>query len=127
MNNSNLTYANEQPLLDVQHLQMLEELSDSDESLVKELAHIFKSSTPELLKQLSAAMSADDRESVRRLAHRLKGSAANIGAKQMAAHCSYLEQQARNPEAEISSSDLNIINDNFAASEQALSHWLSKH
>jgi two-component system sensor histidine kinase/response regulator len=112
------------PIIDVQHLAVLSELSDDSGNMVEELTQIFSSTTPPLLDQLKSALSSHDREAVRRLAHRLKGSAANVGAKRMAAHCSVLEQEAKMESADISKSCHATIEAQFRDSERALKTWL---
>ncbi|NBW81421.1 Hpt domain-containing protein [bacterium] len=127
MNQSSTNPLSEYPIIDPQQLEVLEDLSEPNESIVDELTRIFKSSVPGLLADLSAAVSANDRESIRRIAHRLKGSAANIGAKRMAAGCSMLELSAKNSSEPITTECFASIEEHFKASEQALVRWLEQH
>lgn len=127
MNEQTFFYQMSQPILDQDHLMMLEELSDDQENMVFELTRIFRNTTPELLEQLAHAISHNERESIRRLAHRLKGSAANIGARQLAARCSLLEEIARSGLASIPIQCLIVVEEDFKATEQALTHWLANN
>jgi HPt (histidine-containing phosphotransfer) domain-containing protein len=117
----------EYPIIDLQQLEVLEDLSEPNESIVDELTRIFKSSVPGLLADLSHAVDANDRESIRRIAHRLKGSAANIGAKRLAAGCSLLEQSAKSSSEPIPTECFASIEEHYKASEQALVRWLEQH
>jgi HPt (histidine-containing phosphotransfer) domain-containing protein len=82
--------------LDPSVLRGFEEISDPDEeSLFAEIAEIFEQTTPEFLVQLKAAIRDANSEAVRQIAHRLKGSAANLGAKTLAELCSAAETTAK--------------------------------
>lgn len=114
------------PIIDFEHLTMLEELSDHNESLVYDLTQIFKATTPPILGQLLTAISVNDRNTVRQLAHRLKGTAANVGARQMAEQCYQLELVAQDETTPISTSFFCLIEKHFRSSEEELVRWLSE-
>lgn len=72
------------------------ELSEPGESsLIDELLEIFESTTPELLAALELSIRQQEAARIQSVAHRLKGSAANIGAHAMAQACSEIEQQIK--------------------------------
>ncbi|MEN9809028.1 MAG: Hpt domain [Pseudomonadota bacterium] len=118
------TPAAELPVLDLQHLSNLELLSNADESFVGELSALFRQSTPAYIAQLCSAAEKNDREIVRSLAHRLKGSAANIGARRMAEYCSTLELKAKTTTQTISPDCCMQLEQEFKACEQQLLSWL---
>ncbi|MFZ9521548.1 MAG: Hpt domain-containing protein [Silvanigrellaceae bacterium] len=124
MNQVSKQQPSELPVIDVQQLEVLEELSDENESIVDELTRMFRSTVPGLLADLSSAITASDRDSVRRISHRLKGSAANIGAKRMAEECSLLEQRAKTNCGIIEVDCFAAIQGHYAESELALVSWL---
>lgn len=126
MSDLNSPQTQDLPILDYKHLSALDELSDPNDSLINELSKIFSSTTPNLLSELKNAVERDDQESIRRLAHRLKGSAANLGARRMAAQCAELERQSQNSKSELNLLLLLQIEENFKASEQALKKF-SQH
>ncbi|MEY3901315.1 MAG: hypothetical protein RL189_621 [Pseudomonadota bacterium] len=124
MNESFDTPAAKLPVLDLQHLNNLELLSDGDESFVGELSALFRQSTPAYLEQLRSAAEKNDREVVRSVAHRLKGSAANIGARRMAEYCSTIELKAKTTSLKISADCCTQLEQEFEACEQQLISWL---
>lgn len=64
-------------------------------SLVEKVLQMFLGTTPEVLDQLGEALASGDAAAARELAHSLKGSAANIAARQFAATAACLEDAAR--------------------------------
>ena len=60
---------------------------------VTELIDLFVGETGSRLKAMHLAVSSNDATEIRRLAHFLKGSSANIGARQMAATYEELEEK----------------------------------
>lgn len=87
-----LDYSN----IDTQILSGLMELSEpGEDSLIDELLGIFESTTPELLASLEVSIRQQEAARTQSIAHRLKGAAANIGARAMAQTCSEIEQQAK--------------------------------
>jgi signal transduction histidine kinase/DNA-binding response OmpR family regulator len=67
---------------------------DGSGATLRELLTLFARNTPPLLRSLRAAADSRDGEALWATAHRLKGSAANIGAAQMAALCHRIEDAA---------------------------------
>jgi HPt (histidine-containing phosphotransfer) domain-containing protein len=68
---------------------------DGDEELMQELLDLFLADTPGRLEDLAEAMGQDDWELLHRLAHTLKGSAANLGARQLSGVAAALEALAK--------------------------------
>ena len=112
--------------LDLELLRGLEELgSPGADSLVAELAHIFTDTTPVILTELRMAAKNDQGTTASRLAHRLKGSAANIGAKHMAALCAQLEKSASTNPTKINQEIVERIIESFSASVHALQQHIT--
>ena len=64
------------------NLDNLRSISRNNESFVREVLHVFQSSTPEDLNQLADHIHAGRGEQVRYLAHKLKSSCFTIGFEQ---------------------------------------------
>ena len=73
-------------------LREVEEEGEPD--ILNELIELFLADVPPQLVALREAVEADDAHSVERIAHTLKGSSANLGATEMVAICSELEDVA---------------------------------
>lgn len=67
---------------------------------IRELVHIFLDDTRDRTEQLEAAIAQDDPESVQRLAHALKSSSAYLGADELCALCTELEDAGRQGDLE---------------------------
>jgi HPt (histidine-containing phosphotransfer) domain-containing protein len=112
--------------LDIDLLRGLEELSPpGTDNLLVELAELFEKTTPQLLSDLRSAITSAQIETVVRIAHRLKGSAANIGAQGMANLCSHLEKSATRSSAEINSKCADEIVNSFLVSSQEIRNWIN--
>ena len=84
------------PVLDPATLVSLREMQAAAETdLLRELVDLFRSDAVPLLETLRAAAVEGDAEALKRSAHGLKGAAANLGAKQLAAICQELEHLGR--------------------------------
>ncbi len=112
--------------LDIELLRGLEELSPpGTDNLLDELAELFEKTTPQLLSDLRSAITSAQIETVVSIAHRLKGSAANIGAKGMANLCSHLEKSATRNSLEINSKCADEIVNSFLVSSQEIRNWIN--
>ena len=69
---------------------------ETDHEFILELIGIFLSETPKLIGTIGEALRAQDSHGLAVAAHTLKGSAMNLGAKQLGALCLKLEQIGRN-------------------------------
>jgi len=111
--------------LDIELLRGLEELSPpGTESLVVELVKLFADSTPSILEELRSALAQGELTSASRLAHRLKGSAANIGAAKMSALCAQLEKSAQTNQPEVNNALVERISASFTASLLELNSYI---
>ena len=72
----------------------------TDKEIVQELIHSFVSDAAERLRSMRSVMLTGDGAQLARLAHSLKGSAAQMGAEQMAELCRQLEHAAGSANAE---------------------------
>jgi len=70
-------------------------VTDSDPQFAQELAQIFIDAGDAALRDIRAAVAANDLRSVQRVAHSLKGSSANIRAEKASSAASRLEEAAR--------------------------------
>jgi HPt (histidine-containing phosphotransfer) domain-containing protein len=61
-----------------------------------EIVGLFLLNTPQVIQALEKGVKENDADQIVSAAHRLKGSAANIGARQMEALCRILEERGRN-------------------------------
>jgi PAS domain S-box-containing protein len=83
-------------LLDMTVLAELRQLEeDGDPGLLLELLEVFQVQAPEEVAQLRAAAQAGDAATFKTVAHRLKGTAATVAARAVAARCRDLETLAR--------------------------------
>jgi len=113
--------------LDLDLLRGLEELSPpGPDNLLCELAELFEKTTPQLLSDLKSATTNAQLETVVRIAHRLKGSAANIGAQGMANLCSHLEKSATQNLTEVNSKYTDEIVHSFCVSCQEIRNWINQ-
>jgi PAS domain S-box-containing protein len=80
------------PLLD---REVVEELRAAGPALLDELVVLFRAHAPALIQQLKEAAAAGDAARVRLTAHNLKGAAANLGGRALAAACEAIEGQGR--------------------------------
>ncbi len=71
---------------------------DDERALFAGLLTSFTTRLPGLLDELQDALSDGDAERLERAAHQLKGSAANLGADELAAQCDVLEARGRSGE-----------------------------
>ena len=75
---------------------MMSELLGDDHELVRLVAAEFVRQTPPLVAELRQAVESRNADAVSRIAHRIKGSAGQVAARQVAGPAAALEEQARN-------------------------------
>ena len=80
---------------EVEQLRDMSELLGDDQELVRIVAAEFVRQTPQLVADLRAAVESGDADAVSRIAHRIKGSAGQVAARQVAGAAGALEDQAR--------------------------------
>ncbi len=73
---------------------ILDAVAPGEPEIVAELVSQFLTDVPERIAALNAALHAGDSATVRRVAHLLKGEAAAVGARELAAVCARLEEAA---------------------------------
>jgi CheY-like chemotaxis protein len=82
-------------LLDAQTIGMLRELDNSaDNAIFIELLDVFRHQTPELINAVIKAQQAGNADDLQRAAHTMKGSALNLGARELADLCQRIETAA---------------------------------
>ncbi len=96
---------------------MLADLKQMGESaganVIKDLLDLFRAAVPPLLDSMKAAVAAADAQKLKETAHCLKGGAANLGAKAMAALCHELEKKGREGTVEGAAARLPEIEQQF--------------
>ena len=83
------------PILDPDTVAMLRSMSGGDASMLRDLLGLFQTESDPIVTELAQAVARNEVEMVRKLAHALKGSAANLGATELAQTCACLEGMAR--------------------------------
>ena len=78
------------------------------------------------LESMRAAALMQDAESVRRCAHKLKGSAATIGAHALASRCARVEQQASNQQLQHIMVDIEAIHACYQRCRSILDTYLDQ-
>lgn len=86
--------------LDTQVLESLRALQTDGQDLIGELVDLLLRDAPPLLEAIRAALARGDAEVLRKSAHRLKGSAASLGAVVLAARLLELEQLGKQNQLE---------------------------
>ncbi len=81
--------------VDLQVIERLRQLDGGRGEALTKLVDLFSSHSAAVLAQLRGAAEAGDTQLVERLAHSLKGSAGNLGAREMMELCAQLESEAR--------------------------------
>ena len=84
------------PVLDPAVIDTLRQLTPPGEpDVLKEVLQLFLGDVPSRINRLRAACTSGDPTEVQRAAHSLKGSAGNIGAKDMLAICRQLDDRGK--------------------------------
>ncbi|MGO9755248.1 MAG: response regulator [Roseiarcus sp.] len=106
--------------LDRAVLDRLRGLEKTTPGLLKNVADLFLKDTPPRLADLSDATLGEDAARLARLAHAMKGSAANLGARRMAAICSEVQARAEAGDLEAARARLSDLGDEFERIRAAL-------
>jgi two-component system sensor histidine kinase/response regulator len=115
------TPPSEGPMLDMEALDNLRALRvEGEPDPLAELVQLFLDDTPERLAQINAALKKSDAAGLESAAHSLKGSASNLGAKNVAAACARLMQQARNHDFATATKLARTVEEDFARVKQVL-------
>lgn len=83
-------------LIDPEAIENLRALTPDDpDSFLREIIGIFLDDTPARIAELRQSMASGDRDQFTRAAHSIKGSSSNLGAIQLRAISSELEQRGK--------------------------------
>jgi CheY-like chemotaxis protein len=106
--------SNEGPMIDAEALDNLRSLRmDGEPDPLAELVELFLNDTPDRIKQMQAALQSSNGIDLDAAAHSLKGSASNLGAKQIAAGCARIMQHAKKNEFPPAAKLVAEIEENF--------------
>ncbi|MDG4552112.1 MAG: response regulator [Candidatus Contendobacter sp.] len=109
------------PPLDQRALTQIRELRRPGQpSLLRRIVSLYLDGSPALLQRLRDAVAAGDSETLRQAAHGFKSSSANLGATQLAALCTELEQRGRDRRLEGVTALLEEVDRHYAQVRQAL-------
>ena len=91
--------SNEGPMIDAEALDNLRSLRmDGEPDPLAELVELFLNDTPDRISQMRSALQSSNGIDLDAAAHSLKGSASNLGAKQIASSCARIMQHAKKNE-----------------------------
>lgn len=111
-------------MLDENLLQSYRNLSDDEPGFLDEVIDLFLEHAPTIMQDLRSVSDGKDPVRLQKLAHKLKGSASNLGAIQMAKICQIMEDRAKNLKAEEISPLLGDLEQEYGLVSKALqSHW----
>lgn len=82
------------PPLDAGRIEMIRSLDTKGDSLLGQLVEVFSIEAAKTMGALRHADERGDRTELHQCAHRLRGSAANMGAPTLASACAALERKA---------------------------------
>jgi len=84
-------------IMDWQIVDSVRDLDDGDEAgtILAELVQTFINEFTDNIEKLKTILEAENEEELRMLAHKMKGAAANLGAKKFAELCSKMEDKAK--------------------------------
>jgi CheY-like chemotaxis protein/HPt (histidine-containing phosphotransfer) domain-containing protein len=82
------------PVLDDASIDKIRMFDDEEQTLVKSLLQIYSESTADELRQLKILIAEDNMEGARKKAHKLKSSAAQLGAMRFEKFCNLMEYEA---------------------------------
>lgn len=98
----------------------LEALENSCAGLLDRLVEIFLRDSVRRLSDIADGLSDKDVEKVRSAAHAFKGSAANLGARQLAAACAAVERRAENEDVDGARASATALGAEFERARAAL-------
>jgi HPt (histidine-containing phosphotransfer) domain-containing protein len=101
------------------HLRKL--LEQTDAGFLKEFIDLFVSSAEEILRDVTTAFEARDRNALERSAHSLLGASRNVGAAGLGELCREIEALA--PAGNVEISHLTRLRERFARTRQALEEF----
>jgi CheY-like chemotaxis protein/HPt (histidine-containing phosphotransfer) domain-containing protein/HAMP domain-containing protein len=99
---------------------MVASLGIDEPEILQDLVNTFLESSNELITQMQQAAEHKDLTAMGRAAHTLKSSSANLGAQDLAQHCKYLEELARNQQADEAIKTSQLITDDYQLTQSAM-------
>lgn len=114
------------PILDEGVLAALGESVGGDESFVADLVQTYLGDGAEQLAAIEAAVGAEDAEALVRPAHTLKSASLTVGAMRLGEVSRGLEMRGREGRLDGAAADAATARETWAATEEALRHWLSE-
>lgn len=105
-------------------LDRLAKTFGDDEGVIEELYATYLKQVRDLLDQLRDALAAEEGERVNRVAHAIKGSSGNIGAKNMHAHASAVEDNSIDCDLETARQHATVMFLEFRSVEAFLEDFL---
>lgn len=100
--------------------QVIRQLRELREGLLLRIIQLFRTTSPDLVMQLTQAVEERNAEALYKTAHNFKNSAANLGLVELAAACRECEASARQGHMEQADSQLEAITSLYKLSLQAL-------
>ncbi len=93
--------------------------------LLAKVVELYLDTSPELLRNIQAAVAQGDGARLRGAAHSLKSSSASVGAKRLASLCKELEERGRNNDLANAQAALSALESEYAAVCRALAaEWI---
>jgi HPt (histidine-containing phosphotransfer) domain-containing protein len=97
---------------------------DDDDSFLKDIIGIFLEDTPQRIAELKECLASYDQPKFTRAAHSIKGSASNLGARQLRSVAEQLEHQSRNSGLSGLDGLLSKLESEFAVAKAELEKFL---
>ena len=110
-------------VIDANAFEDLKQVAGAD--FIGELIHAFLDDAPQLIKQLEAALAANDAESFRRAAHSLKSNAASFGANHLSSLAKQLEMLGRENKLDEIGGGLKALEEAYQVAAQELKEMAS--
>lgn len=107
--------------------ELLSFADDGDPELLVDLIQMFLEDGPSKVEAVSQGLALGDFEKAERAAHSLKGSSGNLGAKIVQEICEQLQLATRAHELEKSRKLAPMLEQNYAAAEEALKQVLAQY
>jgi two-component system sensor histidine kinase/response regulator len=99
----------EDPVLDLDRVEMLAEMVKDGESLFRRASGNFLNHAEKSLADIGAALAHDDPDELRSTAHKFKGSALNLGLRRVGAAAYLLEERGTNGDLPGGADDLELL------------------
>jgi len=125
---ADVPYIFDLPVLDPQAMDALKSLRRPTDSVdfLSEIIGLFLQNTPLVLDSMRKAVVQNDADLLISAAHRLKGSASNLGARQMEALCRTLEDCGRTQQMSGSSANYQLLLEAYERVKASLARELSQ-